>query len=175
VVLRTEGDPNAVMRPVRRTVAELDPGEVIYAVETLNDVLSGSLAARRLTMILLGVFALLALVLACVGIYGVISYLVGERTREIGVRIALGARRSDVLRLILGQGAKMALVGVALGIAVALVLTRLIRNQLYGVSAHDPLTFAAVAFALVLVALAACYIPARRAMQVDPMVALRNE
>ena len=175
VVLRTEGDPNPVMRPVRRTVAELDPGEVIYAVETLNDVLSGSLAARRLTMILLGVFALLALVLACVGIYGVISYLVGERTREIGVRIALGARRSDVLRLILGQGAKMALVGVALGIAVALVLTRLIRNQLYGVSAHDPLTFAAVAFALVLVALAACYIPARRAMQVDPMVALRNE
>jgi predicted permease len=175
VVLRTEGDPEQVMGSVRRTVAELDPGEVVYAVETLDEVLSDSLAARRLTMLLLGLFALLALVLACVGIYGVISYLVGERTREIGVRMALGARRSDVLRLVLGQGAKMASIGVAMGIVAALVLARLMRSQLYGVTAHDPLTFAGVAATLFVVALAACYLPARRAMKVDPLVALRYE
>jgi predicted permease len=175
VVLRTEGDPTAVMGPVRRAVEEIDPGEVIYGVETMDEVISNSLAARRLSMILLGIFAALALALSCVGIYGVISYLVGERTREIGVRMALGARRSDVLRLVLGQGAKMALTGVAIGIPFALGLTRLMSNQLFGVTAHDPLTFAGVALVLIAVALAACYLPARRAMQVDPMVALRYE
>jgi predicted permease len=175
VVLRTEGDPTAVMGPVRRAVEEIDPGEVIYGVETMDEVISNSLAARRLSMILLGIFAALALALSCVGIYGVISYLVGERTHEIGVRMALGARRSDVLRLVLGQGAKMALTGVAIGIPFALGLTRLMSNQLFGVTAHDPLTFAGVALVLIAVALAACYLPARRAMQVDPMVALRYE
>jgi predicted permease len=175
VVLRTQGDPAAVMGSVRRAVAEIDPGEVIYAVETMNEVISNSFAARRLSMILLGIFASLALTLSCVGIYGVISHLVGERTHEIGVRMALGARRSDVLRLILGQGAKMALIGVAAGIACALGLTRLMSNQLFGVTPHDPLTFAAVALVLLAVALAACYVPARRAMRVDPMVALHYE
>jgi predicted permease len=175
VVLRTEGDPTAVMGPVRRAVEEIDPGEVIYGAETMDEVISNSLAARRLSMILLGIFAALALALSCVGIYGVISYLVGERTHEIGVRMALGARRSDVLRLVLGQGVRMALMGVAIGIPVALGLTRLMSNQLFGVTAHDPLTFAGVALALIAVALAACYLPARRAMQVDPMVALRYE
>jgi predicted permease len=175
VVLRTEGDPTAVMGSVRRAVEEIDPREVVYNVQTMNEVVSNSFAARRLSMILLGVFAALALLLACVGIYGVISYLVGQRTHEIGVRIALGAQRSDVLRLVIGHGARMALLGVAIGVGTALGLTRLMANQLFGVSAHDPLTFAGVAMLLTLVAVAACYIPARRAMRVDPMIALRHE
>jgi predicted permease len=175
VVLRTEGDPTAVMGSVRRAVEEIDPREVVYNVQTMNEVVSNSFAARRLSMILLGVFAALALLLACVGIYGVISYLVGQRTHEIGVRIALGAQRSDVLRLVIGHGARMALLGAAIGVGTALGLTRLMANQLFGVSAHDPLTFAGVAMLLSLVAIAACYIPARRAMRVDPMIALRHE
>jgi putative ABC transport system permease protein len=163
------------MASVRRAVNEIDSREVIYNVQTLDEVVSNSFAARRLSMILLGIFAALALLLACVGIYGVISYLVGQRTHEIGVRVALGAQGNDVLRLIIGQGARMALVGVAIGTAAALALTRLMSNQLFGVSAHDPLTFAAVAILLIIVAVAACYIPARRAMRVDPMVALRHD
>jgi ABC-type antimicrobial peptide transport system permease subunit len=121
------------------------------------------------------VFAALALGLACIGIYGVISYLVGQRTQEIGIRLALGAKRLDVLRLILGEGMKMAALGLLIGIVAALGLTRLMAKLLFGVSATDPLTFAAVAALLAIVALAACYIPARRAMRVDPMVALRYE
>ena len=175
VVLRTEGDPAAIMKLVRRGVAEIDPHEVIYNVQTMNEVVAGSLAARRLSMILLGVFAALALVLSCVGIYGVISYVVGQRTHEIGVRMALGAQSADVMRLVVGEGAKMALLGVAAGIAGAFGLTRLMANQLFGVTAHDPLTFAAVATLLTLVALLACYLPARRAVRVDPGVALRCE
>jgi predicted permease len=175
VVLRTEGDPTAVMSSVRRAVEEIDPREVVYNVQTMNEVVSNSFAARRLSMILLGVFAALALLLACVGIYGVISYLVGQRTHEIGVRIALGAQRSDVLRLVIGHGARMALLGVAIGVGTALGLTRLMANQLFGVSGYDPLTFAGVAMLLTLVAIAACYVPARRAMRVDPMIALRHE
>ena len=175
VVLRTEGDPTAVMDSVRRAVAEIDPREVIYNVRTMDEVVSSSFAARRLSMLLLSVFAALALVLACVGIYGVISYLVSQRTQEIGVRMALGAERGDVLRLVLGHGARMALVGVAIGVGAALALTRLMANQLFGVSAYDPLTFAAVAMLLIVVAVAACYIPARRAMSVNPMIALRHE
>jgi predicted permease len=173
VVLRTEGDPTAVMGSVRRAVAEVDSREVIYNVQTMDEVVSNSYAARRLSMILLGAFAGLALVLACVGIYGVISYLVGQRTHEIGVRVALGAQPGDVMRLVIGHGARMAVIGVAIGTGAALGLTRLMANQLFGVSAHDPLTFAAVAVLLILVAVAACYIPARRAMRVDPIIALR--
>jgi len=175
VVLRTAGDPAGIMKQVRQEVEALDSREVIYGVQTLDEILARSLAARRLSMILLGIFATLALVLSCVGIYGVTSYVVGQRTREIGVRMALGAQREDVMRLVLGEGARMALVGVAAGIAAALGLTRLMASQLFGVTAHDPLTFAAVAAALTMVALLACYLPARRAVRVDPVVALRYE
>jgi|HubBroStandDraft_6_1064221.scaffolds.fasta_scaffold02801_6 predicted permease len=175
VVLRTEGDPAAIMGLVRGAVDQIDSREVIYGVQTMDDVLATSFAARRLSMILLGIFAALALVLSCVGIYGVVSYLVGQRTHEIGVRMALGAQREDVMRLVLGQGARMALIGVAVGLAAALGLTQLMASQLFGVTAHDPLTFVLVAILLTLVALLACYLPARRAMRVDPTVALRYE
>ena len=175
VVLRTHGDPTTIMGPVRRAVQNNDPRQVIYGVETMQEVLANSLAARRFTMLLLGIFAALALALACVGIYGVISYLVGQRTHEIGVRMALGAERHDILHLVLGEGTRMALLGAAVGVVAAMSLTRLMASELFGVTAHDPLTFAAVAVLLMLVAIAACYIPARRAMKVDPMVALRYE
>lgn len=175
VVLRTEGDPTAIMAPVRRAVAQLDPREVVYGVATMDDVLAGSLAARRLSMILLSAFAALALLLSCIGIYGVISHLVGQRRHEIGVRMALGAQAGDVMRLVLGQGLRMTQLGVVIGLAGAAGLTRLMANQLFGVTAHDPLTFAAVALLLAAVALFACYIPARRAVRVDPLIALRCE
>lgn len=175
VVLRTHGDPAAIMQPVRNAVGSFSPGAVIYAEETMNDVISTSLAARRLLMILLGFFAGIALVLSCVGIYGVISHLAEERRREMGVRMALGARRSDILLLVLKQGASMALPGIGIGVVFALGLTRMISSQLYGVTAHDPLTFCGVGMVLLAVALAACYIPARRATRVDPVVALRYE
>ncbi len=173
VVVRTEGDPASIMKLVRRNVQEIDSREVIYGVQTMDQVLAGALAPRRLSMILLGVFAGLALVLACVGIYGVVSYLVGQRTHEIGLRIALGAQRSDVMRLVIGEGAKMALAGVVAGIVAAFGLTRLMANQLFGVTAHDPLTYVAVAVLLMMVALIACYVPARRAVRLDPVAALR--
>jgi predicted permease len=175
VVLRTRGDPTAVMGQVRETVKEIDPREVIYNVQTMDEVVANSYAARRLAMILLAVFAALALALACVGIYGVISCLVGQRTQEIGIRMALGAQRRDILHLVLGEGAKMAMVGAAIGIAASLGLTRLMEKQLFGVSPHDPLTYVSVALLLMLVAIAACYVPARRALRVDPMMSLRRE
>jgi predicted permease len=175
VVLRTEGAPTLVMDSVRRAVAEIDPREVVYNVKTMDEVVENSFAARRLSMILLSVFAVLALLLACLGIYGVISYLVGQRTHEIGVRMALGAQPEDVLRLVIGHGAKMALAGIFIGTAAALLLTRLMANQLFGVSTHDPLTFTGVAVLLIVVAVAACYVPARRATRIDPMAALRHE
>ena len=175
VVLRTDGDPAAVMAAVRRTVNDVEPGDVIYGVETMADVVASSYSARQLSMILLSVFAGLALILACVGIFGVVSYLVGQRTHEIGVRVALGAQRTQVMRLILGQGARMALTGAAVGALAALGLTRLVATQLFGVTAHDPVTFVAVAGLLLLVTVAACYSPARRAMGIDPIVALRHE
>jgi ABC-type antimicrobial peptide transport system permease subunit len=174
-VLRTHGDPASIMEPVRNPVAAFDPGAVMYAEETMNDVVAKSLAALRFSMILLGVFAAIALSHSCVGIYGVISYLAEERTREIGVRMALGARRSDALLLVLGQGAEMALRRIAIGVLLGLGLTRLIASQLYGVAPHAPSTFSGAGLVLAVVVLAACFIPARRAMNVDPVVALRYE
>jgi putative ABC transport system permease protein len=147
----------------------------VYGVTSMQEIVSGSISTQRLTMMLLGVFAALALTLSAIGIYGVISYLTGRRIHEIGVRMALGASSEDVLRMVLGQGMRTTLIGVGLGIAAALGLTRLITKVIYGVGASDPLTFLGVAALLISVALLACYIPARRAMRVDPMIALRYE
>jgi predicted permease len=175
IVVRTAGSPAAQVGLIRHALDQINSQQVMYNIRTMDEILSESLAARRFSMILLGIFAALALLMACVGIYGVISYLTGQRTHEIGVRMALGAERRDVLRMVLGEGVKMALVGVAIGLVAAFGLTRLMANMLFGVSTYDPLTFAGVAGLLILVALAACYIPARRATKVDPMVALRYE
>ena len=174
-VARTQGSPEIAMGAIRRALEKINGEIVIYESRTMDKIISDSLAARRFSMILLGMFAALALTLSCVGIYGVISYLAGQRTHEIGIRMALGAQRNDVLRLILGDGAKMVLIGVGVGIGASLALTQLMAKLLFGVSAYDPVTFLAVACLLVLVALAASYIPARRAMRVDPIVALRYE
>jgi len=174
-VVRAAGTPQAVSESLRAASQQLDSKQVLYEFQPMTKVVSDSIAAQRFTMILLGVFAVLALVLSAVGIFGVISYVTGQRTQEIGIRMALGAQRGDVLRLVLGHGMRVVLLGVAIGLAAALGLTRLMASQLYGVSAKDPLTFAGVAALLTLVALAACYIPARRAMRVDPIVALRYE
>lgn len=175
VVLRTRGDPTSIMGQVRETVREIDPRDVIYNVQTMDDVVATSYAARRLTMLLLTGFAALAMILATVGIYGVVSYLVGQRTQEIGIRMALGAQRRDILLLVLGEGTKMASLGAVIGTAASLLLTRLMTRQLFGVSAHDPLTYASVAFVLMTVAIAACFLPARRAVRTDPMKSLRWE
>jgi ABC-type antimicrobial peptide transport system permease subunit len=141
----------------------------------MNEVIADSLGQRRFAMIVLGAFAAAALLLASLGIYGVISYLVGQRAHELGIRIALGASRRQILTLVLGHGLKMTLAGVVLGLVAAFGLTRLIRTMLYGVGATDPATFAIIAVSLTIVALLACYLPARRAMKVDPLVALRYE
>jgi ABC-type antimicrobial peptide transport system permease subunit len=175
VMLRYEGNLSAVLDSIRRTNRQMSSQQVIYGVQTMESLISDSLAARRFAMMVLGAFAVLALVLASVGIYGVIAYIVGQRTQEIGIRMALGAQRNEVLRLVVWQGARLALMGVSIGIAGALVLTRLMTRLLYGVTATDPLTFAALALMLTLVAIAACCLPASRAMRVDPVVALRYE
>jgi len=175
VVVRTSTDPLAMVPLIRQEIYGTASDTPVYDVRTMEQIISSSLAYRQFLRLLLAIFAGAALLLAGVGIYGLISYSVSQRTHEIGVRMALGAERRDVQRMVLGEGAKMALVGVALGLVAAFGLTRLMANMLFGVSTHDPLTLAGVAALLVLVSLAACYIPARRATKVDPMVALRYE
>jgi predicted permease len=175
VIVRARDASAGLLDAIRHASAQMSNQQVIFGAQTMDSLISDSIASRRFSMIVLLVFAMLALVLASVGIYGVVSYVVGQRVREIGIRIALGASPQCILRLILNQGGKLAGLGVAVGLVAALGLTRLMARLLYGVGATDPLTFAGVATLLVLVALLACYVPARRAANVDPMVALRYE
>jgi predicted permease len=174
-VARTAGNSGDIAGAIRQGAEKVVSSAVLYDVRPMDEIVAHSISTQRLTMFLLSIFSALALVLSAVGIYGVISYLTGQRTHEIGVRVALGASSSDVLRLVLGQGLKITLIGVAIGLAAAFGLTRLITTLIYGVGTTDPLTFASVAVLLSGVALCACYLPARRAMRVDPMVALRYE
>ena len=175
VLVRTSSDPLALVSAARGELQKLDPELPMAAVATMDQLLVDSLSRSRFTMLLLGIFAAVALLLAAVGIYGLIAYSVTQRTQELGIRIALGAQRRDVLRLVLAQGTRLALLGLALGVLAALALSRLLATLLFGVTATDPLTFAGVAALLAFVALLACFIPARRATRVDPLVALRYE
>ncbi len=174
-VARTSGSPTGLATSIRQAAEKVDSSAVVYDVRPMEEIVARSISTQRLTMLLLSVFSALALALSAIGIYGVISYLTGQRTHEIGVRVALGASSEDVLRMVLGQGMRMTLIGVGIGMAAAFGLTRLIIKMIYGVGATDPLTFAGVAVLLSAVALCACYIPARRATRVDPIVALRYE
>ena len=178
VLVRHEGDSENIgplIGGIRSVVTRHNSQNVISGTQTMNEVITGTLADRRFSMVLLGVFAAVAMLLASLGIYGVISYLVGQRTHELGIRIALGAQRRNILGLVLNHGMKMALPGLALGIIASLGLTRLLARMVYGVSTTDPTTFVIISLVLMIVALLACYIPARRATKVDPLVALRYE
>ena len=172
LVIRTAGDPVAFAATLRREVQALDKDQPIYNVRTMDDVVMNSLGTRRLSMQLFAVFACAALLLAALGIYGVMAYSVTQRTQEIGIRMALGAQKSDVLALVIRQGMTLTLIGVVVGLGGAFVLTRLLTNLLFGVAATDPLTFVAIPLLLLFVALVACYLPARRAARLDPTVAL---
>ncbi|HLW53081.1 MAG TPA: ABC transporter permease [Candidatus Angelobacter sp.] len=175
LVVRSSVAPQALMAEVRGVIHELDPDLPLYNVRTMGQRVDDSMARRRFTMLVLGIFAAVALALATTGIYGVIAYLVSQGTREIGIRLALGATRMNILRLIIRQALSLALAGVVLGVAGAFLFARAVRSLLYGVSATDAVTFSAVPTLLVVVAIAACYVPARRAAQVDPMISLRCE
>jgi putative ABC transport system permease protein len=175
VIVRTDTDPLALVSSVHQIVQEMDKDQPISNVSTMDQLISNSAARSRLTTWLLAVFAALALILACIGVYGVMAYATAQRRNEIGIRMALGAQPRDVLRLVLGQGVKLALLGVVIGVAGGLAVTRYLQTLLFNVKASDPLTFAGVAILLAIVALAACYIPARRAMRIDPISALKYE
>jgi putative ABC transport system permease protein len=174
IFLRGRLDPATLPRLARDMVQSLDQELPVFGAERLPDVVSGSLAQRRFSMEIVLLFGLTALLLAGIGVYGTISYIVSGRTRDIGIRIALGAQRSTILNMVLSQGLRLALAGAAVGLAGALIVSHLMAGLLYGVSPSDPLTFVSLTVVLIIVALAACYIPARRAMRVDPIVALRQ-
>jgi putative ABC transport system permease protein len=175
LTVRTAGDPAQTLGAIRNEIRGVDPDQAVFEVATMEGLLAEAIAKRRFVMLLLAGFAALALALAAIGIYGVMGYTVAQRTQEIGVRMALGAQTGDVLKLVVGQGMRLALGGVVIGLAAACGLTRLMTTLLFSVKATDPLTFGVIALLLIAVALLACYIPARRATKVDPMVALRTE
>ena len=175
LLTRTDVEPMSLTSAVRGQIAALNKDQPVFNVRTMDEIVAQSIAPRRFSMLLLAVFAVVALALASIGIYGMMSYSVAQRTREIGLRMTLGAQQGNVLRLVIGHGMKLALAGVVLGVVAALALTRTMSNLLFGVSATDPLTFVAIALLLAFVALLACWVPARRATKVDPMIALRYE
>jgi putative ABC transport system permease protein len=174
-VVKTTGDPRGLISAATKEVAGMDPDVPLFSVKSMEEYLSASVAAPRFSTTLLSIFAGVALVLTVVGLYGVMSYSVAQRTNEIGIRMALGAQSRDVLLMIVRQGSMLILLGLGIGLAGAYALTRVISSLLFGVTAKDPFTFAAVSVLLAFVALLACYIPALRATKVDPMNALRCE
>ena len=175
LMVRTAGTPTALVGPLRNELRALNKDVPVYSVQVMEERIGGQLAADRMIAVLLSIFGAGALLLAAIGIYGVMGYSVARRTHEIGVRIALGAERRDILTLIIGQGMVLVLIGAGLGLVLALAFTRVVKSLLFGISATDPLMFAAVVLVLVGVALLACYLPARRATKVNPLVALRYE
>src|ERR1044072_7835917 len=175
LLTRTEVEPASLTSAVRGEIAALNKDQAVFNVRTMDQIVSQSVAPRRFSMLLLSVFAIVALALACIGIYGMMSYAVAQRTREIGLRMTLGAQRTDVMRLVIGHGMKLAIAGVVLGLIASFALTRTMKNLLFGGSVTDPFTFGAITLLLAGVALLACWIPARRATKVDPIVALRYE
>jgi predicted permease len=175
LTVRTDGNPEALLGAVRKEVQTLDPNLPLFDVKTLTEHMRFALFPPKIAATVLGVFGFVALLLSAIGIYGITSYTVAQRTHEIGIRLALGAQLRDVLRLVLTHGLKLTIIGAALGLGGAYLATRAITSVLYGVSATDPLTFIAVSGLLIGVALLACYVPSRRATKVDPLVALRNE
>ena len=175
VLIRTAGDPSLQINTIRNEIAGIDSNIVASEAHGMDLYIERSLGSIRFSMILLGLFAAIALLLAIIGIYGVMSYAIGQRTHEIGIRMALGARRTDVLSMIVKQGSRMAIIGIVIGVAGAAILTRAMSSMLFGVTANDPLTFTAVASLLLLMAVVACLVPAQRATRVDPLVVLRYE
>jgi putative ABC transport system permease protein len=174
-VIRTQGNPLGVAQAVRGAINETDRKAAVVFMKPMAQLIGETLWQRRLWGVMFTIFAALALILAAIGIYGVLSYSVSQRTRELGIRMALGARSSDVLRLVIVQGMKLSVLGIALGLAISFALSRLINSLLFGIRPYDPATFSLMCVVLIGVGLLACYLPARRALGVDPITALRIE
>jgi putative ABC transport system permease protein len=175
VFLRSRGDVEHLGEAVRHEVESVDPNVPVHSISSMDEIIARSVADRRFSLELLSIFAAVALLLAAIGIYGVMSYSFSQRTHEVGIRIALGAQRLDILRMAVGEGMKIVVIGLGLGLVGAAIVTQFFRSMLFNVAPIDPLTFASVAAILAGVALFACYVPARRATRVDPLVALREE